>query len=197
MRRKGFTLIEVLLSVVIFTMAVLMSSGAIVLSARIRDRVEAMREIQDEVRFVSEFISREVKTADSVSVGCVVADTKICDSMIITRTGSQGETLTETISPTIDNRSIMMKVVNGASGESKRIISSDRVFLRKLRFTSLVDDEKYAVKVEIAVEEASYSKLGSYNSNKLNLVGSLAKPTRMELRFIASNISSIDKITTP
>lgn len=193
-RQTGFTLIEMMISVIIFTVAVLMSAGTIVLSSRMKDRVEAMREIQDEVRFEAEFISREIQSATKVTIvePSSISDCKIsiCDTIIIERMDKVASTrIVETIGPSTDSRKIEMTIDN-----KSQTISSDKIFLRKLRFIPVYDSlnlaNKVAVKVEMSVEEAVYSKLNNFDSSKLQFTSTMAQPTKMELRFIASNIDN-------
>ncbi|MDO8513799.1 MAG: prepilin-type N-terminal cleavage/methylation domain-containing protein [bacterium] len=208
--RNGFTLIEILVSVVIFTIAMLMSAGSVIMSARMRDRVEGMREVQDETRFVGEFINREVQSASNVVivkpvdvVNCKGVSV-FCDTIKITRLDIDGNTtIIETINPTVNSRSIEMTVEKSTAPGvlHKQIISSDKVFLRKLRFIpvytgadAVPPNDKFAIKVEMSMEEARYSKLGNFNSGNSKLLSVLARPSKIELRFIASNISNIEEI---
>lgn len=197
--KSGFTLVEILISVVVFTAVVLMSAGAVIMSASIRQRVLAMSEIQDEIRYTAEFISREIAGASQVEITKptnTACNTGVCDQIKITRVDETTSDIVEKIiSPTADNRAI--QIISSKNGETSepQIISSDKVFLRKLRFElTYTSGTKTSVSVSLAMEEASYSKLGNYDSSKLGNTGVLSRPTKMELRFIASNISNMPSV---
>lgn len=73
-QRKGFTLIEALVYVAIFSVLVIAVGGLMLWTIRANTKARALRETADNVRHALEVISREVRQARSVYTPTVAAD---------------------------------------------------------------------------------------------------------------------------
>ena len=66
-KENGFTMIELIVAIGIFSLIVSMVSGIFVLSILIQRRIIALRNAQDNIRFTIDSISREVRTGKDFS----------------------------------------------------------------------------------------------------------------------------------
>lgn len=184
------------MSVIVFTVAVLMSAGTVVISSRMSQKVDAMRSVQDEARFIAEFISRETSAAESVeamtsssiaSIGCTA--TGSCDTLRIKKSIDTYEYIS--LTPDSKGLQIMTEIIGVRS--EPQIISSDNIMISKLNFTTQYSGK--AVNVQLQVEENIEAKGKNFNSSKGIRWAGLYKPTEIELRFIASNLSNIPNLS--
>ncbi len=193
-KQSGFTLIEIMMSVIVFTVAILMSAGSIVFSSRIAQKVEAMREVQDEIRFLTEFVRREAQDASVIEVrkafGSDDVNARDGDTLLITKKDGTKEY----ICPTPDSRGleIVIESIDGTMS-APQTISTDKVMLSKFQISTVLADSSnsnYAFKIEMAAEEQTGDRYKAFNSAKISKIPGMSKPTKMELKFIVTNIKT-------
>jgi len=197
MKRHGFTLIEMLIAIVIFVMAILMTAGALVVGQRIKEKVEKMRMVQEEGRALAEFIAREIQSAEPD--GLIIkpmknpqgGDYTYTSTLEITRIEAESNKLiTEIIKPSIDNNYLEL----GVEKEGQWIwqnVNSERTILRKLKFTPvgvITTDPEYKVdyvNVELLLEESQPGPIAQATPNLGMFKGLLGQPSQIELHFTA------------
>jgi|SRR3989338_8435366 len=67
--QKGFTLIELLVAIGIFGLVVTMAAGIFVITITSQRRIIALRNVEDNIRFVTESMAREMRTGVNFSGG--------------------------------------------------------------------------------------------------------------------------------
>ncbi len=181
MHNKGFTLLEVIISVMIFVVAILMATGSLVVAQSIREKVEKMRLVQEESRSLAEFLGREIEGAQPTGIDV----SNNGSSLTITKIDIETEELiSETIMPSVDSQYMVMVVEKGGS-KTFQNVNSERTVLTKLQF-SPVDTRLSYVNVEFGLEEASPSKASQGIGKRVALLRSiLGRPAAMEMHFTA------------
>ncbi len=66
-RKKGFTLIELMVSVAVFAIVTTMVAGLFIFAIRIQRKILVRQELLDQVSYVTEYISRSLRTAKKAS----------------------------------------------------------------------------------------------------------------------------------
>lgn len=74
MHNKGFSLIEIIVAVGLFTVVAMLTVGSLFILTSAEKRVASVQANQDNIRFTMELMSREIRTGDgafySISPGC-------------------------------------------------------------------------------------------------------------------------------
>ena len=66
----GFTLIEIIIALSIFTAALMITGGIIAAATSAQRKVTEFRRVQDNVRFALEYLSREIRTGKNMTTTC-------------------------------------------------------------------------------------------------------------------------------
>ena len=74
---KGFTLIEILVSITIFVLVVAATIGIFVSSLQGKERVNQLKEIEDNARYIMEMVSREMRMGSVNADEANTADSEI------------------------------------------------------------------------------------------------------------------------
>ena len=70
-RNKGFSLIEMVIALGIFTVVVWATIDIVISAAHLQTKAEELRNVQDNIRFAIEFMSKEIRTGTQISTpGC-------------------------------------------------------------------------------------------------------------------------------
>src|SRR3989338_7081181 len=67
-RNSGFTLLEMIVSMGIFSIVMLMSVSVVIMAQNAQVKARNMQNVQDNVRFVLEFMNKELRTGLRLSV---------------------------------------------------------------------------------------------------------------------------------
>ena len=67
--KKGFTLIEILVAITIFSILITIVLGIFSSTLQIRQRYNQIKEIEDNARYTMELMSREIRMAQSIDAG--------------------------------------------------------------------------------------------------------------------------------
>ena len=86
---KGFTLIELMVSVTLFSVALIMALGAILTIIDLNRKIQAMSAVTNNINFAVESMTRIIKSSENIALpgtgtGCGSSDTKITLSFIDT-----------------------------------------------------------------------------------------------------------------
>lgn len=71
-KQKGFTLIEMLVSMMCFSIVIVVITSVFVSSVKSQQTAKDLQNIQDEVRYLMDFISRDIRMADRADGTCGV-----------------------------------------------------------------------------------------------------------------------------
>jgi prepilin-type N-terminal cleavage/methylation domain-containing protein len=177
--KRGFTLVEMLIAICIFTIAILMTAGSLTVSVKIKDKVEKMHLIEDEAQTLAEFITNELESAEP---GTVTVNTKR-DILVIKRIDKiSSKLITETFRPSINNR--YLELVTERDGqESIQNLNSEKTRLKKFYITQ-VTNPGAAGFINIAFSLAEEISDTGVN-NQVQVTKGLGQPVSIELTITA------------
>lgn len=136
-RQKGFTLVELMVSLSLFTVVVLASTGAVFVINNAAHQVDAMRSVLDNLNFALDSMTRTIHTADAI--GCASTKGANCplnsgntigaSGMVVDSTIGQAAGVKQTIYYTLENHQIMKTV-----GGQKVAITAKEISIDELAF---------------------------------------------------------------
>lgn len=184
--KKGFTLLEILIAVVIFSSVTLMAAGSLNIGLKVKDKVTAITQVQDETRAITEQLTREIEYANNRSefttqISSLCGNGRFCAALSIKNLDVKTGRWTEkTFMPSVDGQNLVEQVTDQDGATTSNIVNSERVKLAELLFYRQ-NDSPY-VNIKIAFEEAG----GSNTNQKISLGDSyLGKVTRFEINTTA------------
>jgi prepilin-type N-terminal cleavage/methylation domain-containing protein len=123
-RREGFTLVEMLVSLAIFSIIVIAAVGSLYTVNQAAKRVSAMRTVLDNLDFATESMSRTIRTADGISCGTPSSSTLTPGSGVDCAFGSTADaeeiTLNSTLGADIGSEIDYRWRMNGTNGEIQK-----------------------------------------------------------------------------
>lgn len=154
---KGFTLVEVLVSVVIFTILLAIVVYALFSISRSERHVRALRNIETSAVVLMERITREIKNASSVDVANSVFLSDSGKLVLITPNDSGGS---KTLEFFLSNGVLRLKENGVDTGQIT--LSADRSNIARLFFALISINNIQGVKIETTIESGT----GEYEKTK-------------------------------
>lgn len=169
---KGFTLFEMLVAVFIFSIVVLIAMNALVGIIGAQRKATSVQNIQDNVRFALEFMTRAIRTGQVLSCGqiqfAVPRDCAGSDSLLAF-TASDGA---QTVFRLFNNR---IEFSNDSGGSFGAITASE-VRIDRLRFY-VVGGEIADLQTRVTVSLGATIEPGTKNEKTINIQTSVTPRT--------------------
>lgn len=118
-KNKGFTLVEIMVSVTIFALVMTVSMGAILTIVNANRKAQSLKSVMNNLNFALENLTRTIKTGGTYSVSSPICDSSSVSSNSLTvgnavTQGVSGNTITYSLNATGQ----IQKQVNGGNPET-------------------------------------------------------------------------------
>lgn len=131
-KNKGFTLIEIMVAVSIFSIVMMVSIGAVLAIVAANKKAESLSSVINNLNFALESMNRDLRTGFDYI--CIDLSGSACGGIQFTSSQSEGDTITYTYDSST-------KTINKTNKDGTFAIISNEIYIDSLQFY-LADTEK-------------------------------------------------------
>jgi prepilin-type N-terminal cleavage/methylation domain-containing protein len=139
-RPSGFTLVELLVSIALFSVVVLIVAGAISSIINVNKKAQTITSVVNNLNFTLESMTRAIKTGTDLQIGDVGFTGTCADSVSVT--DAQGRAVTYSyLPPSVDEGGSITIAVSTVNGGAPSPLTAPEINVVELRFCDLAGEQ--------------------------------------------------------
>ncbi len=139
-RRAGFTLVELLVSIALFSVVVLIVAGAISSIINVNKKAQTITSVVNNLNFTLESMTRAIKTGTDLQIGDLGFSGTCANS--VTVTDAQGRSVTYShLPPSADEDGSIAVAVSTVGGGTPSPLTAPEINVADLRFCDLAGEQ--------------------------------------------------------